>query len=461
MGAVSLFAASAIFIANELMESLGDDLTERRMLNEPFVETVGSRILSNVHEKHRRARQAKAREMKLKRISKQQSEHEHRYMFNFDSKTIEGKAYTDVEGIQEDGTFLLFHDEHHRGPNMLCMPLVKAENQIKRVHYHYSDCKTFDDMFGHRIAVVYGIKMIAHAMHKPFTFSCGLAEGETSHGALDLMLLNSRADLYPVRSEEDHSAKELCQRYCAGRYCDWHSPNLDMASELMISDWKYLTQPDRVQVTDHDDAVIHLRLGGGLHSTYGANEGKGVFPHGTYINLIKQAQEEKGAIRSIGIVTAPFKGNHVRVFDSSFTRLSELITHDLSVALELEFPGVEVRLHNSDNESIIGSLARLVHARKVAICGCSTFCPYALVAAEGIGYIYNPAGYQNVWVGNASERYENFRLFDTPMLNGLIIANDKYGWRAPEKRVIRWLREQDPNVGNVDIFRGPIFRHLE
>ena len=209
------------------------------------------------------------------------------------------------------------------------MPLVKAENQIKRVHYHYSDCKTFDDMFGHRIAVVYGIKMIARAMHKPFTFSCGLAEGETSHGALDLMLLNSRADPYPVRSEEDHSAKELCQRYCAGRYCDWHSPNLDMASELMISDWKYLTQPDRVQVTDHDDAVIHLRLGGGLHSTYGANEGKGIFPHGTYINLIKQAQEEKGAIRSIGIVTAPFKGNRVRVFDSGFTRLSELITHEI------------------------------------------------------------------------------------------------------------------------------------
>ena len=154
----------------------------------------------------------------------------------------------------------------------------------------------------------------------------------------------------------------------------------------MILDWKYLTaQPERVQITDHDDAVIHLRLGDGLHTTYGANENKGVFPHGTYINLIKQAQEEKGSMKSIGIVTAPFKGNHVRPLDSGFTRLSELIVHDLMLALELEFPDVEVRLHNSDNESIIDSLARLVHARKVAICGCSTFCPYALLAADGIG----------------------------------------------------------------------------
>ena len=398
--------------------------------------------------------------MKLEGISKQKITHEHRSMYMFDSNTIEGIP-SDVEGIQDDGTFLLVHDEHHRGPNMLCMPLVEAEDQIKRVHYHYSNCKNFDDMFGNRIAVVYGMKMIAHAMHKPFTFSCGLAEGETSHGALDFMQLNSRTDPYPARSKKDHSAKELCQRYCAGRYCDWHSPNLDMASELMISDWKYLTQPERVKITDHDDAVIHLRLGDGLHTTYGANENKGVFPHGTYINLIKQAQAEKGAIKSIGIVTAPFKGNHVRPLDSGFTRLSELIVHDLMLALELEFPDVEVRLHNSDNESIIDSLARLVHARKVAICGCSTFCPYALLAADGIGYIYNPASYQNVWVGNASERYENFRLFDAPMLNGMMIANDKNGWRAPEKRVVRWLREQDPNVGNVDIIHGPIFRHLE
>jgi hypothetical protein len=54
--------------------------------------------------------------------------------------------------------------------------------------------------------------------------------------------------------------------------------------------------------------VIHLRLGDGLYRSYGTNEAKGIFPHAhaTYINLLKQAREEKGHLFSIGIVTAPF-----------------------------------------------------------------------------------------------------------------------------------------------------------
>jgi hypothetical protein len=57
-----------------------------------------------------------------------------------------------------------------------------------------------------------------------------------------------------------------------------------------------------------------------------------------------------------------------------------------------------------------------------------------------------------------AEWHENFSLFDKPMLNGLIISNKKNGYVMPEERVLRWLREQDPHVGNVDIFDSLIFR---
>jgi hypothetical protein len=176
---------------------------------------------------------------------------------------------------------------------------------------------------------------------------------------------------------------------------------------------------------------------------------------------LKQAREEKGDLFSIGIVTAPFKGSNVRAHDRGSASLSEQIAQDLIKALQAEFPEAEIRLHNNPESSIMESLARVVHARKVAICGCSTFCPYALLATKGIGFMYNHVGAENAWVRNAAKlsHHENFRLFETPMLNGLIIRNVKNGYEMPERRVLRWLQEQDPHVGNVDITTGPIFRY--
>jgi hypothetical protein len=151
-----------------------------------------------------------------------------------------------------------------------------------------------DKMFGNKLANMYGMKMIAYAMRKPFTFSCGLAEGENPSGAAYLMKLNALSDApgpIPNRNGEEYSAREICQRFCGGRYCSWHSDNLDMASDIMISDWNYLASSEVVPNHVHDDAVIHLRLGDGLYS-YGSNLGKGIFPHTTYINLLKRARDK-------------------------------------------------------------------------------------------------------------------------------------------------------------------------
>jgi hypothetical protein len=381
--------------------------------------------------------------------------------FAFDPKTIHDKPFEDVSPFLEDGTYLLFTDQRGRGPSGGCTVILSQQDRIKRFHYHFANCWNFDDMFGNRLAVVYGMKLLANAMRKPFTFTCGLREGETPKGAAYLMELNAQSDALgpvPSRNGEEYTAEDVC-RLCSNHFCTWYDPNLDVASDIMISDWKQLTRPGLVPIPDHDDAVIHLRLGDGLYSTHGGNEGKGIFPHATYINLLKQAQEEKGAIGSIGIVTAPFKGSNVRAFDRGSTSISETITLDLVRAVQAAFPLAEIRLHNNPEATIIESQARIVHARKVAICGCSTFCPYALLATEGIGFMYNPVGAQNIWVRNAAERYENFRLFEAPLLNGLMIANNKSGWLLHRAHVMGWVRKQNPTVGNLDIIKAPIFRN--
>ena len=180
-----------------------------------------------------------------------------------------------------------------------------------------------------------------------------------------------------------------------------------------------------------------------------------------YVELLKQARFLKGHLFSIGIVTAPFKGSKLRGVDMAYTSLGEMIVQDLIEAIQPEFPMATIRLHNSPDSTIIESLSRVVNARKVAICGCSTFCPYALLAREDLGFMYNPVGSQNQWVRNAANWHPYFHLFETPMLNGLVISNNKNGYKMPEHRVIRWLREQDPTVGNIDITESPIFRHRD
>jgi hypothetical protein len=285
-------------------------------------------------------------------------------------------------------------------------------------------------------------------------------EGETPNGAVHLMNLftNIRGPVPHRANGEGYTVEDICQNICNNVFCSWYSRDLDLVAHTMAVDWRHLTSPTVVPILDNDDAVIHLRLGDGLYSTFGANEEKGVFPHATYINLFMQAQQEKGTINSIGIVTAPFKGSTVRSFDIGYTSFSEEIALDLVNALQNAFPKAKISIHNSPEETIMESLARVVHARKVAVCGCSTFCPYPLLATEGIGFMYNPVGAQNQWVRNAAKRYDDFRLFETPMLNGLMIANDKTGWKLDHALVMDWVRHQDPNVGNVDIIEAPIFR---
>ncbi|KAL3787639.1 hypothetical protein HJC23_011787 [Cyclotella cryptica] len=376
--------------------------------------------------------------------------------------SLRRKSWKDAT-ILDDGTYLLFQDEFRKGT--YCETIINNKNRIKRLHYHAGSCKLFDGQFGNRLGTVYGMKMVANALHVPFHFTCEMNEGETANGAAFLMNLNSHSDALgpPPKNKngEELTVEDVCQA-CGEKFCTWHSSSLALAGDAMISDWNNLADSSLVKISDHDDAVIHLRLGDALFAAYGRNEFKGVFPHATYIKLLKQAQKEMGTITSIGLLTAPFSGSFVRSsYDTHATLKSKTIAMDLLDAIQRAFPHAKVTLHNRPEETIVESLARIVHARKVAICGCSTFCPYPLLATKGIGFMYNQTTGQNLWVKNAAEQYKHFRLFDTPLLNGLVMENRKTGETLDLGVVAKWMRNQNPDIGNVDITGPPIFLDLK
>eukprot|EP00804_Cyclotella_cryptica_P004382 CCRYP_006799-RA/>CCRYP_006799-RA protein AED:0.02 eAED:0.10 QI:0/-1/0/1/-1/1/1/0/856 len=383
-----------------------------------------------------------------------------------DINTIKDKSV-----LLDDGTYLIYQDKFNifwydtAIKSHFCDTVLNNRQSVTRAHYHAGNCKTFDGQFGNRLGWLYGMKIIAYAAQFPIYFTCELKDGEVPNGAASLMALNSKKDILGARptnrNGEEISVLEACQA-CGRLFCSWNTPELDLASDAMISDWNDLASRTLMSPQDQDDAIIHLRLGDALYARNGHTEDKGLFPHATYIKLLMQAQQEKGTIGSIGVVTAPFKGSFVRSqYDMTSTSKSETIAMDLLDALHTAFPHAEIRLHNSPSETIIDSLVRIVNARKVAICGCSTFCPYPLLATKGIGYIYDPGTprfKQNLWVKNAAERYENYRLFETPLLNGVLINNHRTGEKLADGDLLGWLRTQSPDVGNIDIQGPPILR---
>lgn len=212
--------------------------------------------------------------------------------------------------LQGDGTYVITGDM--LGPNFECSDIVDKKDQITWVHFRHDSCKDMDKHFGIQPSFLYGVKMLANALNVRFSFSCELAERESPNGAAYLwnMISNNNGySLHPNQNGEELTVEQICQ-ICNG-ICTWSKSNLHLASADMISDWRHLTKPEFIPIEDVDDAVIHLSLGDSLSSKTGLNEDKGLFPHITYINLLRQAQTENGTISTIGIVTDPFKVIHI------------------------------------------------------------------------------------------------------------------------------------------------------
>ena len=81
-----------------------------------------------------------------------------------------------------------------------------------------------------------------------------------------------------------------------------------------------------------------------------------------------------------------------REIDIEFAKLSEMVVKDLTSYLREEIPNAIVGIDNDWNtETVATSYARLTIAKKIVICGCSTFCPYPVMRIQDdvLAYLYN------------------------------------------------------------------------
>ena len=140
LGTVTLLAAFVLFVSNQLLDSDNGSIYQQRSSQlEPPLESNGSRVLSYADNGSGETKKITAQD-DVSSTRQQQSS------FIFDSTPFQHMSHEDAEGLQEDGTYLLFHDYFRSGPNESCMLLVEAENRIKRVHYHFSSCKKFGEL---------------------------------------------------------------------------------------------------------------------------------------------------------------------------------------------------------------------------------------------------------------------------------------------------------------------------
>jgi hypothetical protein len=134
-----------------------------------------------------------------------------------------------------------------------------------------------------------------------------------------------------------------------------------------------------------------------------------------------------------------------------------MVAMEVMDALQKAFPMAKVRLLNSPQQTILESLVCLVQADKISICSCSTFCLYPLMASKGTAYVYQPSNGQNGWAKNAAHHYKNYRLFQAPMLNMMVMENSVTGEKLDNVDILAWMRAQSP-LGNIDIVTKPIIR---
>ena len=128
---------------------------------------------------------------------------------------------------------------------------------------------------------------------------------------------------------------------------------------------------------------------------------------------------------------------------------SKMIADDFVAHLREYFPDADVRIHNSRDDTPLVAFVRMIKARKVAICGASTFCTYPVLANTNIRYVFH-SDKLNRWVDRL--RFApSIRAVESPRL-----ANNYIG-ALTDEQLKHWLRHQNPN-GNDVIVGPPLFR---
>jgi hypothetical protein len=353
--------------------------------------------------------------------------------------------------ILDDGTLFLA-----RGAESPCAFFRRGlRNNITRIHYHFEDC--VERQLGNRIGEHFGRYLLASAAHVPYTMTCGNNDNV-------YQVTNVRVSYHPFESVtkhlEVHNAQanvgnwtvfDVC-RICNGLGWSCHDGIQAMSDVMREAMWILAHNTTTGQSFEPDDAVIHLRLGDALRGKW--DEGIGLLPHEGYSILLKEAESLRGPIQSISIVTASFDKKYARSFDAKaiLRERSAMVAYDFVRHLNELFPNATVTIHNGPDESSLKSYARLIRAKKVSICGSSTFCTLPVLAnREGIGFVYRTERH-NPWAVKAAEKYDNIKTWKVPRLTNNVIE------QMDDSAILHWLRNQDAQAGEFIIGGAPLIR---
>jgi hypothetical protein len=355
--------------------------------------------------------------------------------------------------VLDDGTLFLLREAGT--PCIFYQPGMK--HNITRIHYHFDDC--VERQLGNRIGEHFGRYLLANAAGVPYSMTCG--DDDSVYQVTNVRIkdhtfesVTKHLEVHNLEARtiaENWTASEVCKR-CHGLAWPCKDGMQAMSDIMRESMWALADNTTPGQSFEPDDAVVHLRLGDSLRGEW--DEGIGLLPHEGYSILLKKAETLRGPIRTISIVTASFDKKYTRSFDAkaALRERSAMITYDLVQHFNMVFPNATVTIHNGPDETALKSYARLIRAKKVSVCGSSTFCTLPVLAnREGIGFIFR-AEKHNPWAVKAAEKYANIMTWKVPRLANHFIP------MLDDVSLLHWLRNQDARAGEFTVGGYPLIR---
>jgi hypothetical protein len=191
-------------------------------------------------------------------------------------------------------------------------------------------------------------------------------------------------------------------------------------TEYLVTEYPWFSQ-------DLDEATIHLRIGDIGRQEHGLY---GLIPFHVYKKLIPKG------VKSIGIITAPFKQNRP-AWGYGDADLNERVSLAVQDYLQQTFPEARVSIRNDDvNETMAMTYARMISANW-SFCGSSTFCLYPALATRGESYILQSPlfGGSPTWITKVEAPFSNIHYVQEE----LVLSSETWNWNVSDivKRIQR------------------------
>lgn len=198
-----------------------------------------------------------------------------------------------------------------------------------------------------------------------------------------------------------------------------------------------IRQPPVYPGVELDDAVLHFRCGDLMDSQH---------PRFAFLKFHAFTNVISSKVRSIGIVTQPFDKNaQTRNWDKDQYKKDRcrIVVGDFVAYLQEIFPKARTRVHNSPDETIALTYARMIMANQ-SIAGISTFGVFPSIASFGTGYIRLPdeKSPTNRWLTNPrlDGLMSNLVLMEEP--NILMVRQVSKLWKEKDgqAKILAWFR---------------------